>query len=157
MLEKNACVTLSVLNPLHSDDFLQMLHYLYIMRSLSDFFLPFVSSYWRIVALLLKSLHFFLAFFLPSVLRSNHDWGGWFTTAGGSLQWQLSFGCAIELYRGVRQGSIRCAKPFAGEGLGGAILCIPEEPACSAVHLHICAPTNTALPFQAERFKYNSS
>lgn len=41
MLEKNACVTLSVLNPLHSDDFLRMLHYLYIMRSLSDFFSSF--------------------------------------------------------------------------------------------------------------------
>lgn len=52
--EKNACVlvTCSILNPFHSDDFLQMFHYLYIMRSLSDFFILF-----------------FLLLILPSVIE----------------------------------------------------------------------------------------
>ncbi len=120
------------------------------------FFLCF-SSCWQIFSLLLRSSCLVFAFSLPSVLWGNHDWAGCFTTLGSSLQGQLSPGGAIKLCGGVWQGSVCHAGPFAGEGPGGTILCTPEEPACSAGHLHLCAPTTGALPCQAERFKYYCS
>lgn len=65
----NACVILSsVLNPCHSDHFSQMFHYLHLMRSLFTvffLFVFFVSSYWQIFPLLLKSSCLMFAISLP--------------------------------------------------------------------------------------------
>ena len=151
LYKKNACVTL---NRCHSDDSSQTFHYLYLMRSLSDvFFFPVFSltdrfslCYWDHLVSSLPSLS-------PSVLRSNRDGAGCFTSLGSSLQGKLSTGGAIELCGGMWQGSVCCAGQVAGEGPGGTNLCTPEEPARSAGHLHIRAPATGALPWQAERFK----
>lgn len=98
--------------------------------------------------------HLVFALSCPSVLWNNHGWVGCLTTLGSGLQRRLSPGGAIKLCGGVWQGSVCHAGPRAGEGPGGTILCTPEEPACSAGHWCLCAPTTGALPQQTEGFKH---
>lgn len=144
-----------VLNPFHSDNALPRFHYLYLTRSLSDFSPPsFLFFIWLTVCSFCYWNYRVLS--LPpvspprQVLWVNRDWAGCFAALGGRLQWQLSPGGAVELRGSVRQGVVRHAGPTAGESPGGPVSRASEEPARSAVHVHLHPSAAAAVPRQAE-------
>lgn len=150
----HTCKT-QVLNPFHSDNALPRFHYLYLTRSLSVppprpfcFFIWLTDCsfcYWNYRVLSLPPVS-------PprQVLRFNRDWAGCFAALGGRLQWQLSPGGAVELRGSVRQGGVRRSGPTAGENPGGPVSRASEEPARSAVHVHLRPSAAAAVPRQAE-------